>query len=626
LEYILDFLEKPATKSKIYPHLKCSEEEIEILKYMLKAYISGIEDNYVYQILNDFYKLQEIESGFLILHKDFDAKQHPGTAKLNTNDALLILKNLDRQLHDYEAEGKVQRTEKCREVIVEVLERLEPEVRKHVLLRAETLKIISGYDCQQQRYSSFTVKELEELRSRANVFILSQGINFNERIGLAPQLQEVLINERVVILTSKNAEIVFGKDKGNLQQCQARGCLESLGHSCKILGEENVRSELIGAVSGVSLEDSDKTVIRGFRYLLHGKENLFEHEVTLWIRRYEQNKVWSKLWEQLAGNDHNNILISHHLTSRIQQKSWRLLGLREIEQQDILRDIKEKGAGFIEPEHFTAEEKNEILLAAQMDKDLWQSLPLHETVNGTFAAIDEQTYLEPEFAVPANMSENLRLIKKSDDPHLKRLQTDPQYIQPLSEEIFISALLDLQEPHQHISFLLDALARRSSLSPDLIQKIKETSWLIDVEKNPISPSDIIFLPSLHDEVSRLLAEEPGSFFQVDELDRSIREHPYYPQLEDGFFEHDEDAQSILICPDAGFIEQVQASIDKLLPSMERREIIATALRVRGALITVKDMQEAVDVANFLYENEERNPDVYNAFRYALTANGKSNNR
>ncbi|EGW54940.1 histidinol dehydrogenase [Candidatus Endoriftia persephone] len=64
-------------------------------------------------------------------------------------------------------------------------------------------------------------------------------------------------------------------------------------------------------------------------------------------------------------------------------------------------------------------------------------------------------------------------------------------------------------------------------------------------------------------------------------------------------EHDEDAQSILICPDAGFIEQVQASIDRLLPSMERREIIATALRVRGALITVKDMQEAVDVANFI---------------------------
>jgi SpoVK/Ycf46/Vps4 family AAA+-type ATPase len=62
LEYILDFLQNPIKKTKIYPHLKCTEEEAEILKYMLKAYISGIEDNYVYQILNDFYKSEDIES------------------------------------------------------------------------------------------------------------------------------------------------------------------------------------------------------------------------------------------------------------------------------------------------------------------------------------------------------------------------------------------------------------------------------------------------------------------------------------------------------------------------------------------------------------------------------------
>jgi len=62
LEYILDFLENDVEKTKIYPHLKCSKEEAEILKYMLKAYISGVEDNYVYQILNDFYKLEDIEA------------------------------------------------------------------------------------------------------------------------------------------------------------------------------------------------------------------------------------------------------------------------------------------------------------------------------------------------------------------------------------------------------------------------------------------------------------------------------------------------------------------------------------------------------------------------------------
>ena len=49
-------------------------------------------------------------------------------------------------------------------------------------------------------------------------------------------------------------------------------------------------------------------------------------------------------------------------------------------------------------------------------------------------------------------------------------------------------------------------------------------------------------------------------------------------------EHDEDAQSILLCPDEAFVEQVAASIDRLLPTMEREPIIATALKDRGALI------------------------------------------
>ncbi len=64
-------------------------------------------------------------------------------------------------------------------------------------------------------------------------------------------------------------------------------------------------------------------------------------------------------------------------------------------------------------------------------------------------------------------------------------------------------------------------------------------------------------------------------------------------------EHDEDAQSILVSPDGAFLDKVAASIDKLLPTMERNEIILTSLRNRGALIKVKDMDEAVEVANFI---------------------------
>ncbi len=62
-------------------------------------------------------------------------------------------------------------------------------------------------------------------------------------------------------------------------------------------------------------------------------------------------------------------------------------------------------------------------------------------------------------------------------------------------------------------------------------------------------------------------------------------------------EHDEDAQSILVSPDAAFLDRVAESIERLLPSMERAEIIRTSLQGRGALIQVTDMAQAIEVAN-----------------------------
>ncbi|VTU19903.1 Histidinol dehydrogenase [Variovorax sp. PBL-H6] len=62
-------------------------------------------------------------------------------------------------------------------------------------------------------------------------------------------------------------------------------------------------------------------------------------------------------------------------------------------------------------------------------------------------------------------------------------------------------------------------------------------------------------------------------------------------------EHDELAQSILLCPDAAYIDQVQQEIDRLLPSMPRAAIIAASLNGRGALIHTKSMEEACAISN-----------------------------
>ncbi|MCP5419234.1 MAG: histidinol dehydrogenase [Gammaproteobacteria bacterium] len=64
-------------------------------------------------------------------------------------------------------------------------------------------------------------------------------------------------------------------------------------------------------------------------------------------------------------------------------------------------------------------------------------------------------------------------------------------------------------------------------------------------------------------------------------------------------EHDEDAQPILISPDGAFLDRVQASIDRLLDDMERRNIIAASLTNRAAFVLVRDLAEAAQVSNFI---------------------------
>jgi histidinol dehydrogenase len=62
-------------------------------------------------------------------------------------------------------------------------------------------------------------------------------------------------------------------------------------------------------------------------------------------------------------------------------------------------------------------------------------------------------------------------------------------------------------------------------------------------------------------------------------------------------EHDEDAQAILLSPDAGFLDRVESSIARLIDEMPRKQIIEQSLSSRGALIKVRDIDDAVAVAN-----------------------------
>jgi histidinol dehydrogenase len=64
-------------------------------------------------------------------------------------------------------------------------------------------------------------------------------------------------------------------------------------------------------------------------------------------------------------------------------------------------------------------------------------------------------------------------------------------------------------------------------------------------------------------------------------------------------EHDEDAQPIMVCPDGMYLQRVRESIERLLPTMERKDIIEASITRRAALIQVRDLSEAAEVANYV---------------------------
>jgi len=64
-------------------------------------------------------------------------------------------------------------------------------------------------------------------------------------------------------------------------------------------------------------------------------------------------------------------------------------------------------------------------------------------------------------------------------------------------------------------------------------------------------------------------------------------------------EHDEDAQAILLSPQGEFLDRVEASIERLLEEMPRKQIIDQSMSTRGALIKVRDLDDAIEVANYI---------------------------
>lgn len=489
--------------------------------------------------------LRRCDINVLLVPKEFDSNEEPGKAVLFLSDAVSLFREIDILVTRFEKHNHQEKLENCRVLSRQILDHCPSESKAELCNLIQDFRILDAFDCSNNRRTALSISQIKQSRENGTLFLFSQGVNETQRQGLSTSLQKIIC-DHIFLINADTAKFALGNIHG-IAPCDDRGCLHFLGHRVNVLQDDIIgQEELLKALAGVEL--NNPVLIKGMRYLLHGRAEKFEDTGSLWTSGYRQQAVWEKIWRQLpsSGNDNWNLLRRNRI-DLIPQNKWMNLGIHEIKASDILKEMKSVGVNTINPQVFDEKERDEVLVAMEDDKDLWQKIPFHKTLSNELVPISwDNTFLESDICLPLELQSSVKVICRSSNHHVLRRQQE--YIQPLNEANVIGILLNSEQPYRYWLEIMNVLQQAGSkIEPNykLKKELKEKKWLVDRNNCPVCPADVIHLEKLQDEVSRLIALNTGAYCDPLNLHESIRKHPYFLGLMDGFFSKEDDGLQTL---------------------------------------------------------------------------------
>ena len=314
-------------------------------------------------------------------------------------------------------------------------------------------------------------------------------------------------------MKSDMAHIIFGASHG-LVPCDAKSCLNTLGTDVIQLTTLDNRDALIQECAGVAL--NQKELIRGKRYLLHGRPEHFEDDGPLWTRGFQQSQVWERMWRLLPDHEQGDWhLLERSLAEQIPQNKWGVLNLREIKPKEILKRFAEVGFEYLKNEEFTSQEREAVLIAAEDDGTIWKRLPFHETLYGDLCDIPGQdAYLESDLGLPEEYEGPAVIFRSSTNERVKGIQG--RYLRSLTHEDLVQILISTSQPHRCWIYIIAALQQLTNLGAlpnSLIRSIRTTKWLVDDRGEVVCPADVINLNLMENEVYRLVTQIKGGLLR-----------------------------------------------------------------------------------------------------------------
>ncbi len=244
LDYLLSFFSDPA----VSPFLNVESLQERLQEIIGKAFIdlgtglrqyrkkvqeftALIHADRKYVVMRDapeiIQHLQKCSTYSLVLAREFDSPVNPGKAVLSIEDSLKLLERIHALISQFELKNNQKEIDNCLAIARDILQSHNEEQRRILLVEIRHLRILEGYDCLASKLSALSAAELEGCKVSHLLFLYSQGINDQQRRGLAPELQQV-IEDRIILIHSKTASLIFGRDN-QLVPCYADSVLDSLG-------------------------------------------------------------------------------------------------------------------------------------------------------------------------------------------------------------------------------------------------------------------------------------------------------------------------------------------------------------------------------------------------------------
>lgn len=478
--------------------------------------------------------LQDAVPAKLLLNQDFDAQDNPGTARFTPDETLSLL----RKLHELIVRNEDADT--CRGIARDLVLALPDDDRRSVLNQAKELKILSGHDCLRGKQVALSIRELEDCRNQGLLFRFSAGIQLSQQLNVAPLLQAV-IQERVLLVNNATFGLAFNNND-QVPPCDASAALAALGNTPFDLQGLPQRRQLLNKAGSANLQTPEQ--VRGLRYLLHGEPQHFGYQNTLWVPGDGAGGVWGKIWAHLQRDAANSwTLLDRQLVDFIPPVNWNTLGLKPVNVIGILDELRTR-PDKLQGIDLSVSERETVLLAAADNQYLWQGLPLHEKVDGELVSIqDRKAYLQIDtLQLPDGLAATIDLIVPSDNPQVRACQD--RWIAPINPENILRIALNHDIPWQFCSLILDQLgtigeARLDELVRQIPDYLLKKRWLLDADRNPVKPEDVIDLPEIADEVNRLVAEAKGVYSSPENLSNDVRRHENFALLRSRTFSQDE---------------------------------------------------------------------------------------